>query len=67
MTNEFSPSSHTIVRVEVVPSTTRKAGIIGWFSRITYTGDPVREFRGERCEVRRFDTEHEAREFYSTV
>jgi len=63
MNNRYRPNHHDLVGIEVVPDNRRD----NWFVRISYTGDPVREFRGERCETRRFDTEHGAREFAAIV
>ena len=49
--------------VEVTPSTTGRGAsreVVGWFARVTYTGDPVREFRGTRSDLDFFETEVEA-------
>lgn len=58
--NEYRPDRHELVDVEVMPSTTRKGSIVGWFVRVTYTGDPVRDFRGTRSEVNIYETKAEA-------
>jgi hypothetical protein len=70
MNNRYRPDRHDLVGVELLPGHAGRGAnrrVTGWFVRITYTGDPVREFRGERCEVRHFDTEHEARSFFAEV
>lgn len=62
--NRYDPARHELVGVEVVPSYTgygRRREIFGWFVRVWYTGDPVREFTGKRGEVTFYETEAEAR------
>lgn len=61
--NSYSPARHTLVDVEVMPSTNRKGVVTGWFARLTYTGNPITDFRGTRCEVEVFPTEAEAQAF----
>jgi hypothetical protein len=59
----FNPAKHTVVRVEVVPSTTGRGSnerIFGWFTRVWYTGNPVTDFRGKRAEVTFFETKEAA-------
>lgn len=59
----YRPERHNLVGVETMPSTTGRGIVVGWFVRLTYTGDPVRDFRGTRCDVLFFETEAEAFEF----
>lgn len=63
--NRYDPARHELVEVEVVPSYTRcgrgKPKILGWFVRVWYTGDPVRDFRGERAAVTFYESEDDAR------